>query len=760
VKIGEAYFGRDDIEGGIQVYRRAIDEVPAADFRARMQARIARRYYESRRFEKALEEYAIYTQAYDGVSSRGGLGMDRARFQVAQCLFELGEARRAAGDAQGSRDYFLRAQTAYLEVAEQFPGTQLKAEGLFGAGLTAQLRGTEADLVQALELFARLRTDHPERVEYVQRADLQAARVAHAQRANARAAEAYGAYLRSYPEAPERPQALLELGVVYRDAGDMAKAIGALDRIPEGSAVWARAGLVAGELLLRQGSLDSAEVMLRRGLRALAPGEAGVDLVYVLGRTLFEQGRFAASAEAFTEVLGQAAGEGMLQGSLLGRGAAYYQLADYQRAVVDLEAVLADGGAPVSMKDQAHRLLGQAYVHMGRRAEAIKDYEAIIAATTDPQERAENLLLLAELYYGLGRYGETIERTSEVLASDFEDTPEERGYLLKERAYFVMGDAHTQLGDHAEARRVFAQAMATYPASALRPDLMFGEAVASFALEDYRRVIGLLEDFVASYPGNPNTENACYFLAYSYLRRTDFEQAASWFGRLATQFPQSEVASEALFQQGETLFHLARHRDAAAAYRGVLDTYPDSEFADNAMYSLGWGSFELGETGQALDYFRVLLERFPASEFAPAAQFTLGDHHFNEKNYEEASRAYGLVVEQYPESEMAADARDLLTELQEIQAYLKYEAAMSLFDAGDYGMAAASLREVIESYPQTPSVAGAMANLGMSYEFIHKWREAAGVYRELVDNYADQPESAPAVAFAKEHMTWILTNRL
>jgi len=479
----------------------------------------------------------------------------------------------------------------------------------------------------------------------------------------------------------------------------------------------------------------------------------------VLARVYFEQKRYSEAVDAFGRARRQSDQEAVLQGALLGRGTAYYQMKDYGRAIQDLEELLA-GKPPLNMKDQAHRLLGQCYVRTGRRAEAIKDYLAIIEAAEDPQEKAEFTLLLAELYYSLERFQEAIEQCQTVIDADFEDTVEERGYLLKERAYFIIGDAYTRLENHQEARRVFSRALERFPRSSLRADLLFGQAVSSFALEDYEQTVPLLREFIVQYEDNPNLENAFYFLAYSYLRQTQFEAAAEGFGRLADRFPESEVAAEAQFQQGENFFNFSRYEDAAAAYRQVVVEYPESEFVDNAIYNLGWCYFELDRKDEAVAQFTDLLARFPQSTFAPSAQFTLGDYHFNQREYDQAKLTYEKVITDYPHSEMAVEAEGLLKELGEIRAYLVYEEAMKLFDQADYKRAAQALEKMVSDYPETETRAGALANLGMSYEFLRKWKEAARVYEQLLGSYQELPESAAAVAFAKEHLNWIVSNRL
>jgi TolA-binding protein len=85
---------------------------------------------------------------------------------------------------------------------------------------------------------------------------------------------------------------------------------------------------------------------------------------------------------------------------------------------------------------------------------------------------------------------------------------------------------------------------------------------------------------------------------------------------------------------------------------------------------------------------------------------------------------------------------------------------MQLFDQQDYARAAVALEKIIADYPGTEIEAGAMANLGMSYEYLNKWKDAARVYQQLLGAYGEQSGNVALVEFAKNHLDWIMTYRL
>jgi tetratricopeptide (TPR) repeat protein len=112
----------------------------------------------------------------------------------------------------------------------------------------------------------------------------------------------------------------------------------------------------------------------------------------------------------------------------------------------------------------------------------------------------------------------------------------------------------------------------------------------------------------------------------------------------------------------------------------------------------------------------------------------------------------------------------LLKELNEIVAYLEYEKALEPFRAAlsennpaKYREAIDLFRQVIEGYPNTESVIGALSNMGICYENLKEWRQAVTVYDQVLSRYIVEEEEATlpdAYRFAKAHRDWIVANRL
>ena len=155
-----------------------------------------------------------------------------------------------------------------------------------------------------------------------------------------------------------------------------------------------------------------------------------------------------------------------------------------------------------------------------------------------------------------------------------------------------------------------------------------------------------------------------------------------------------------------------------------------------------------------------VVQNHSQSEFAAKAQFTLGDYYYNIRSYEPALEAYSRLVEGYPDSQEASKAGALVAELSEIKASFDYGEVMKFFEEKEYDKAIAGFEEIVEKYPGTYTELAAYCNLGLSYEIMRRWSEAAENYRKILEIGKDSPENADVVSFAKQHHDWIVENRL
>ena len=100
---------------------------------------------------------------------------------------------------------------------------------------------------------------------------------------------------------------------------------------------------------------------------------------------------------------------------------------------------------------------------------------------------------------------------------------------------------------------------------------------------------------------------------------------------------------------------------AADLFEEFLQNYPDHELAPEALKEFAAVSQQRGGFLDALSLYSRLIEQFPASEHCDEAQFMVG-FIYEEflQDYPKAREAYKRLIEHYPDSDLVESAQLLL----------------------------------------------------------------------------------------------------
>ncbi|MCY3762594.1 MAG: tetratricopeptide repeat protein [Gemmatimonadetes bacterium] len=763
-RLADMYQQAGQFDRAVAIYREAIDWVADPAFGVGGPSLLGERYYQTGRFEEAIDEYRLYMGAYADAARAAGFGVDEARYKVGRSYYELARGQRESGDSRQAVPHLLSAVDEYEAVLEEFPDSWLGLACHFNIGLSYQTMDTAGGRARAMEKFDFIAREHP-RDEYAPGALFQIARMHFNQGSYASAVETYERIVADYGDSPRLDTAFFELAIARKKAGLDELAVGNFLGIGTESALYVKARHEAAQLLMAMGKFDRALEELA-GALALAEGpERGLNH-YLQGKALVGREAYAEAALRFGEALELLEDPGLAESVRYSRGVCLMQLERYAEAEA-LLVVLTDA-EDLKVRRAAQRMLGKARIELHREEQALENYRILAEEAADPAEKAEYLLLLAELYHGLERDEDAARLARQVIGLPFADTRAEQGdYFIKERAFYLLGDTFVRRGMHEAAIETYAEALGSYPSGFYAPDMRFAVASSRMQLDDLDRATDSFEAFIREFGEDPNLPYAYYYAAYSHFNLTRFERSASLFSEMASRFPGLDVTPDALYRAGESCFNLGRFEESLSYYQRILDEHPQSDQVDGALYNKAWALLERDRGAEAAAVFRQLVERFPDSEFGPSAQFSIGDYHYNQENYREALDAYRKVAELYPRNPLAGKVPDLIAGLRESLAFLDYQKAVEPYreamadkDPEKFRRAIALFQQVVEQYPGTESHTGALVNMGICYESLNRWKEAVAAYDMVYQAYEDGKATAEAYQFARAHREWITANRL
>jgi len=181
--------------------------------------------------------------------------------------------------------------------------------------------------------------------------------------------------------------------------------------------------------------------------------------------------------------------------------------------------------------------------------------------------------------------------------------------------------------------------------------------------KNYADAIRILDDIKFQCGGSPLMDTVYYYVAISYFRQKQYEEARAEFESLYGEFPRSPFVEEAHFRIAHTRYlrSLPYFRDqtetkeAMRLFNDYLDVYPNGVYADSAKALYKQSLDKLAEKefnnalfyrkqkeyNAALIYYKAVLSGYPESKFAPEAVVGMAEMLVTLQRIREAAEAVG-----------------------------------------------------------------------------------------------------------------------
>lgn len=764
LRMADLYQEQGDLAAVLQTYREAIDQSTDRILRARIQYALAERLFARGQYEQAIQEYRIYLRGYGDVADGAGFSLERVRYRIGSAYQQMAQARLGEDDRAGASDLLDRAIAQYDTVLSD-EGSPYGLDARFNRALAHQSQGGQEALDQAQSTFAAIVEEGRDQ-GYVQRASVQLGELYYGRGEYEAAAQRAQQLLDRFPESDYAADAYMRLALARQALGDPDKAIQAFLAVDPESLHFARARLGSGHTLVTQGQLTEAIPVLTAGLER-ADDDQRASFHYLLGQAHNGEGAYLQSIDHFSQALDHVRGGKLEEALRFSRGNTAFIVENYALAEEDFRWIIDHVEDPEKVRS-AENALSLSYLKQDRGGEAIQVLDDMVTNAESPEEQAEILGRMMDLYYERDDYEQTVHLARRVLGLSFAD---ELGpgqtILLRERAYFVLGDALSRLGRRDEAAEVFGRALNQHPESEFATDMRLALGIYYFDRDQLDRAKEVFGTLRQTRPEPDQDLLVRFYLANAHYSMREFKDSQREFLGLLNDYPQAHELPDMLFGAAESYYQLGEFAAALDLYDRILAEFPAETAADNSQYNKAWCLIELKREEEAMEAMAELLRRYPESEFAASAQFTLGDYAYNRQAYQEAIDAYSKVRERYADAPVAEQVPRLIAELEESVAYEFYEQGLALMDSADvtkeqryFEEAIEVFKEVVERYPETESALGSLSNLGVCLEGLNKWQDAVEVYDQIIGLYEDKRASREVFQFAKSHRDWIVSTRL
>lgn len=117
-------------------------------------------------------------------------------------------------------------------------------------------------------------------------------------------------------------------------------------------------------------------------------------------------------------------------------------------------------------------------------------------------------------------------------------------------------------------------------------------------------------------------ENATtiYQTAYRDYQRGNFDLAIAGFRDYVAKFPKTDLADNAAYWIGESLYSQKKYREAIAQFDTVVNDFPQSDKVPSALLKKGYAYISLGERAQGIVQLQYVVHEHPKSPEAAKAR--------------------------------------------------------------------------------------------------------------------------------------------
>ena len=383
------------------------------------------------------------------------------------------------------------------------------------------------------------------------------------------------------------------------------------------------------------------------------------------------------------------------------------------------------GKADSEGKKLRYRLrLGQCAYFVGDFAAAVehlKDLARSAAVAGDPTLR-EAVFLLGDAHLQLKQHAQAAEWLGKYLSL---------GAGRKLEANYKCALAQLRAGQKAEAKKLFTklakgQAASPWVVRGMYEygQFLYDEGAPASAAKVLAKVLG-------AKPPKEIAAASMYLLAWIDADAKKFDTAARRFRDMAAAHPDHKLAGEAAFQHGVCLKEAGKNNEAAGALEAYLKSHRSGEHAQQARRLLATCLAEAGKHGDAAERLAALAgDRKTCTD---AVLYDLAWAYRELRQADSAVKAYRRLLAEFPKSGLITQVRAELAELLDVEK--KYADAAELLE-----------KVVADTSADAETRSVALYRLGLCWEKLGKMAAAAAAFGRFASEYP-KDENAPSAMY-------------
>ena len=342
---------------------------------------------------------------------------------------------------------------------------------------------------------------------------------------------------------------------------------------------------------------------------------------------------------------------------------------DKKEEAVGLYLQVVEAKNPNPYREDARMAAGTILLARGRRAEALKQYEALANETGKPALKAEATVRAGMVAVDLqqaekGKPDKALLEKASALLQKGRGLPEAGRWRGIAEVGLVR--LYYSSGQYAQVLTEFKRGQEQIPEE-VRAEMMLLAANSERQLGHPKEAEALYAQIVAKYPNREEAKDARYQRLINIYNSEPGALGAEVEQFLAAN-PTGERADQARLLQAEAFYKEGKFAEAAPLYELLRASQLSPRLRAECAYKLGWCYVQLKDALRIVDAFGYFLKAFPDNPQAPSALTQRALANQETKNYDAAVADLTALIANHPqarEREAALQQKALLLGQQE-----------------------------------------------------------------------------------------------
>ena len=561
-------------------------------------------------------------------------------------------------------------------------------------------------------------------------------------------------FTKNYKFSSLRASALYNLGTLYYEKAEYRnrrKQLLILIRDYPNSKFVGSSYFFIGDSYLKQTMYYDAEENLGLAVSNATTNNYVPNCIYSLGSLYEFQYNYSKAISYYDELLTYHQSSKLAPLAQLRIGVAYFQLKDYDNAILELSNPLITA-LPRKEQTEALFLLANSYVRLKEFKSAKDIYNQILNEAKTERKRDDVKFGLAWIDFLVNNFEDAYKIFAELKSSTVDS--------IKIKSLYWSAESKRYAGDEKKAIQIYNKFLKKYGNTYFAQRVKFGLASIFYRQGNKKEAERILISAINS--AAPNVRGKVLsMLGEISLERKDFKLSKNYFEKaVKIKNTDNKIKQHAQLGLAVTDYYLNKFNNAIKILNDIKGNKDIEVDKDKLHYYLAESYFAIGKFGKAVNSFNLVVTK--NSDLKRQSLYGKAYSYFNNKDYINAVFYFGTYVSRYKNIGNYYNAKLRLADSYygtkefnkavkmygelfakranlRLSAFSYYQYGQALYKAGNSANAIKELTELQKKFPKSKYADDAQFVVAWIYFKQHNYDNAVAEYLQVLNKYPNTP---------------------